>query len=241
MQHHPHETSTDSATPVQQDADSLCNEVQHREDESNPQEDHSESDSGYSIFPQVEGVCPITRRKPLWEERAERARRPQDGVAPLCNQVQHVEDWPTPTPIPGVPMEVLYARQAEAKAADMVKRVTGAYGTPHELSEKQLTAIELLLTGKTDLEIAEQLDIHRTTLWRWRRRDENFRRVLAAARERAFRDAGGRLRELVHKALDVLQSKLTDDDNYQAAVSVLRLARFDRDPSKVDAFAPDPL
>jgi hypothetical protein len=97
---------------------------------------------------------------------------------------------------------------------------------PKELPEKQKRAIELLLAGKTYTHIADALGIDRATLWRWRNKDADFRRGLEQAREDAYRDAGARLRELVPRALQVLEFRLAKDD-YQAAVRVLRLARID--------------
>lgn len=95
-----------------------------------------------------------------------------------------------------------------------------------ELPENQQKAIGLLISGKAYTHIAKRLGIDRSTLWRWRNRDNDFRRALEAAREEAYRDADNRLRELVPRAIEILESHL-DNDDYQTAVRVLRLARID--------------
>jgi transposase-like protein len=101
---------------------------------------------------------------------------------------------------------------------------------PRELTSQQQKAIELLLSGERESKVAEELGIHRSTLWRWRQRDEDFRRTFDLARERAFRGATDRLRELVPRSLDILEEEL-ERGSYQAAARLLRLARVDRGQS----------
>jgi hypothetical protein len=65
---------------------------------------------------------------------------------------------------------------------------------------------------------------------------------LAVARQRAFGLAAEQLRELVPRALEVVQHQL-DSDNYQAAIRVLRLARLDRHdlpPASATVSMPNP-
>lgn len=201
MPHHPHHAPSDRATNVQQNPALSCDDVQHFDDRSDCREAEPDRERSAAEAPEVGGVCPVTRRKPLWQDAADRAGKQAEDVAPLHDNLRHFDFLPT--------------------------------ARPKQLSEQQKTAIELLLAGMTDAQIAEELDVHRSTLWRWRTRDETFRRVLAAARQRAFRDAAGRLRELVPKAMEVLHSQL-DADNYQAAIRVLRLAKIDENRSGID-------
>ena len=57
------------------------------------------------------------------------------------------------------------------------------------LCPRQQSAIELLVGGERPGAVAEKLGIGRTTLWRWRKYDWQFRRVLAAARQAVFDQA----------------------------------------------------
>ncbi|MGO4993890.1 phBC6A51 family helix-turn-helix protein [Jeotgalibaca porci] len=61
-----------------------------------------------------------------------------------------------------------------------------------KLTEVQLQAIEMLITqdesGLTKEEIAEQLEIHPSTLWRWEKRNKLFRDTLIETAEEAQRN-----------------------------------------------------
>jgi transposase-like protein len=98
--------------------------------------------------------------------------------------------------------------------------------TPWNLSPKQARTIELLLSGKSDREIARKLSISRMTVWRWRHTHNHFRTILAHARKLALAEAAARLRELAPLAVEILQGQLTRH-NYQAASRLLKLIRID--------------
>lgn len=61
-----------------------------------------------------------------------------------------------------------------------------------KLTEVQLQAIEMLITqdesGLTKEEIAEQLEIHPSTLWRWEKRNKLFRDTLIKTAEETQRN-----------------------------------------------------
>ncbi|MFL0498433.1 phBC6A51 family helix-turn-helix protein [Priestia megaterium] len=67
------------------------------------------------------------------------------------------------------------------------------------LNENQYKAIELLLQGKKNVEIAEELGIHRNTVTNWTK-EEIFQSEL---RKAATRHSQNRLGELVSKMYDV--------------------------------------
>jgi hypothetical protein len=90
-----------------------------------------------------------------------------------------------------------------------------------DLSPRQLAAIDLLLTGASDTDVAAALGINRKTLYRWRVHDPAFRAVLDAHRRAAYDHAADRLRAMLSIALDLLQRQLNDP----YAPTALRAAR----------------
>ena len=93
---------------------------------------------------------------------------------------------------------------------------------PPRITDQQKVAIDMILCGKKLKVIAEKLGIHPGTLWRWRRHDLDFRRSLTLASQRGLMHSIEQLRQLVPKAVDIVHSHI-DDENFQAAIHVLRL------------------
>jgi hypothetical protein len=91
----------------------------------------------------------------------------------------------------------------------------------------QLSAIDLLAAGKTDQEAADLLNLHRTTVTKWRLYDPVFQAALNRRRAEVWGAAADRLRSLIPKALDALAAALEDPANpnrVKAAAELLRLA-----------------
>jgi hypothetical protein len=90
----------------------------------------------------------------------------------------------------------------------------------------QLNAIDLLAAGNTDQETADLLELHRTTVTKWRLYDPVFQAALNRRRAEVWGAAADRLRSLVPKALDVLGDVLGDETHpgrLKAAIELLRL------------------
>ena len=96
------------------------------------------------------------------------------------------------------------------------------------LSPKQQTAMELMLQGLGDLQVAERLGIERTTVYRWRTKPGPFRKRLARYRREVWKQQADRMRGMVQPALEVLQKQLTNTDDprlaMRAAAILLRFA-----------------
>jgi hypothetical protein len=97
----------------------------------------------------------------------------------------------------------------------------------------QLNAIDLLAAGKTDQETADLLELHRTTVTKWRLYDPVFQAALNRRRAEVWGAAAAdRLRSLIPKALDALADALEDRANpnrLKAAGEVLRLVPLAKD------------
>ena len=102
-----------------------------------------------------------------------------------------------------------------------------AYLFPNrELSPSQIRAIDLMLHGLSDAQVAQHLDVDRSTVFRWRK-DETFARELDRHRRTLLEQSTARLQTLLDPALDILQRQLTGDDpkaQLRAAAILVRMA-----------------
>lgn len=101
------------------------------------------------------------------------------------------------------------------------------------LTDRQATAIDLLLAGKSDTATSEAIGAHRTTISRWRAYHPAFQAELTRRRAELFGSATERLRAMVPKALEVLEAELDGENKLNTAQSILRMAGLDKlDPPK---------
>ncbi len=111
------------------------------------------------------------------------------------------------------------------------------------LSETQLRAIDLLLQCCSDSDVARELSIGRTTLWRWKTHDPAFRNELAHRRCDAWAAASDRYQKLLDKASAVLDKFLDDVYNpnkLKAAQLLFYMAgRFKPEPPRPHPPRPD--
>ena len=93
------------------------------------------------------------------------------------------------------------------------------------LSIIQERAIELLLLGKRDGEVAAAVGVTRQTVCNWRNHNETFRNELNRRRLELWEKAEEKLRNLVDEAIKALQEGLASEDQklrLRAAVHVLK-------------------
>ena len=95
----------------------------------------------------------------------------------------------------------------------------------NELSERQRTAVELLLRGMGDLDVATQLKVDRGTIFRWRK-SVAFQRELASQRQALWDRSASEMQSLVGPALGVLRKHLSGDDPRLAIQAVGVVMRF---------------
>jgi DNA-binding CsgD family transcriptional regulator len=81
---------------------------------------------------------------------------------------------------------------------------------PRPLTVQQLNAIDLLLLGKSDGEVAQTLGLHRETIWQWRHNRVLFVAELNRRRCELFVGAQRRLLSLVHRAIDTLEAAIAE-------------------------------
>ncbi len=78
------------------------------------------------------------------------------------------------------------------------------------LTVEQENAIDLLILGKSDQEVADAIDRHRSTVLKWRLYDPHFQAELNARRQALFSSSADRLRALIPVALDVIEEELVN-------------------------------
>ncbi len=96
---------------------------------------------------------------------------------------------------------------------------------PHQnaqLTDPQLQAIFLLVQGCSDCEVAEQLEVTRETVCRWRNGNPHFIAALHQRRRELWDGAHDKLRGLVGKAVDALEHALGHDDP-KVAIELLKM------------------
>ena len=95
------------------------------------------------------------------------------------------------------------------------------------LTPQQFQAIELVLLGKKDREVADAVGVSRRTIIRWRLQDADFIAELHRRRRELCDGSADRLRRLLDPSIDVLieflQSRY-DMHRFRAATTLLRLA-----------------
>lgn len=94
-----------------------------------------------------------------------------------------------------------------------------------QLSIEQQNAIDLLITGMTDEEVATQVGVTRQTVNQWRNQNPLFAAELNRRREEAWGSSVDGLRHLQARAVEVLKENLANKDarlRQQAAVQVLK-------------------
>jgi transposase len=89
---------------------------------------------------------------------------------------------------------------------------TNGYKSLREVSERQLVAIEALLTGATHSEAADKAGVHRVTVSKWVAGHPGFQAELSRRRQERNEQRAARLRELDEAALDAVAHQLDTSD-----------------------------
>jgi len=93
------------------------------------------------------------------------------------------------------------------------------------LTDKQELAVELMLAGMSDGDIAERARVSRKTINTWRNQNEDFRAVLAKRRKATRERHQDELSGLVSEAIGVMREAMQEGDivtRLRAAQAVLR-------------------
>ena len=81
-----------------------------------------------------------------------------------------------------------------------------------QLNQKQLNAIELLLQGKNDGEVAEEVSVARQTINEWKNHNSGFIAEINLRRHSMWAAQVERLRGLIEQAVNVVETDLQSND-----------------------------
>lgn len=93
-----------------------------------------------------------------------------------------------------------------------------------KLTPEQLNAIDLLILGKTDREVAEAVGVRRETVTKWHK-NPFFSAELSIRREELWAEAKLRLKSLVYEAVNVLTSGLSSTDEKVAIAAAVHILK----------------
>lgn len=105
---------------------------------------------------------------------------------------------------------------------DKTRQIAAVEPIRRPLSIEQLNAVDLLVTGQNDREVAEAVGVCRPTICGWRLHDPFFQAALNRRRADLWGGGIDRLRNLIPRALDCLEREV--DTNPSAALALLKLA-----------------
>jgi hypothetical protein len=94
-----------------------------------------------------------------------------------------------------------------------------------DLTIEQERALELLMLGRNDTEVAKELDLARQSVWTWRSKNPKFIAELNRRRMELYYANMSRLKAMIGQALDVVETSLRDgnaDRALKAAQYVLK-------------------
>ena len=111
----------------------------------------------------------------------------------------------------------------EEELGKMQKRLWDRSPAPR-LTPEQLNAIDLLILGKTDKEVAETIGVGRNTISKWYK-NAFFIAELNVKREALWIDSKLRLRALASEAVDVLTNGLHSSDEKIAIASAVHILK----------------
>ncbi len=100
-----------------------------------------------------------------------------------------------------------------------------------KISPTQAKAVELVFAGQNQTQIATSVGVGRETISRWINHDAEFQAALNRRRLHLWESFEDRLRGLLPKALEVLESELENGEKRtQAALAVVKLASAQMKP-----------
>ncbi|UOQ44576.1 hypothetical protein MUN89_00930 [Halobacillus salinarum] len=102
-------------------------------------------------------------------------------------------------------------------------RATKGYKREQGLTLVQLNAIDLLITGKTDQGVAEEIDVNRVTITKWRNYDVHFRAELNKRRKELLGSSMDRMRALIPKAVQRLEKEVDNENGWKIALEILKI------------------
>jgi transposase len=91
------------------------------------------------------------------------------------------------------------------------------------LSNKQQMAIDLILMGKVDREVAEIVKVSRSTINDWKNTNEVFKNELNKRKFEISQANKERLNSIYKKALETVEKAIVDNEDVKTALEIIKL------------------
>lgn len=104
-----------------------------------------------------------------------------------------------------------------------------------EINDREERALALILQGKKDSDVADELGVSQMTIWRWKKYDIEFIKALDEKRSQLREQAEDDLLELTESAVQAIRDALKDSDTktrLQAARMVLKMLEIGKGKGK---------
>ncbi|MEH7610770.1 hypothetical protein [Gottfriedia acidiceleris] len=103
-------------------------------------------------------------------------------------------------------------------------KTTKGYKREQGLTIEQLNAVDLLITGKTDQEVADEVGVNRVTITKWRNYDIYFQAELNKRRKEIWSVSIDKIRALLPKAIERLEKEVDSDIGWKVALEIIKIA-----------------
>jgi len=111
-------------------------------------------------------------------------------------------------------------------------KATKGYKREQGLTIEQLNAIDLLITGKTDKEVADVVGVNRVTITKWRNYDLSFQAQLNKCRKEIWNVSIDKMRALVPLAMERLKKEFESENGWKVALEVIKIAGIEGEQIK---------
>ncbi|MEH6986174.1 hypothetical protein, partial [Priestia megaterium] len=102
-------------------------------------------------------------------------------------------------------------------------QTTKSYKREQGLTIEQLNAIDLLITGKIDKDVAKIVGVNRVTVTKWRNYDIYFQAELNKRRKELWNVSIDKIRSLIPKAIERLEQELESGDGWRVALNIIKI------------------
>lgn len=107
-------------------------------------------------------------------------------------------------------------------------KATKGYKREQGLTIEQLNAIDMLVMGRTDKEVAEIIGVNRVTITKWRNYDLCFQAELNKLRKEIWNSSIDKMRALVPKAIERLEKEVGSENGWKIALEIVKIAGLER-------------
>ena len=104
-----------------------------------------------------------------------------------------------------------------------MKKATNSYKRERGLTIEQLNAIDLLIVGKTDKEVAELTGVNRVTITKWKNYDIYFQAELNQRRKEVWNGSIDKMRALVPMAMEKLEREIEGPNGWKVSMEIIKI------------------